>query len=115
MICLHVKIPKCSSLRCFCFKIWYVCQWNSESQTCEQVNTVTQSNTIYFPYQKLITHERFESAREELNNALHREHQAQVLLNEQAQKLQELNNKLELHSSDEVDKNQVLSETVKVR
>ncbi|KAF1546058.1 hypothetical protein FQV10_0014137, partial [Eudyptes schlegeli] len=70
----------------------------------EQLNTFKQS--------KLITHERFESACEELNNALHREHQAQVLLNEQAQQLQELNNKLELHSSEEADKNQVLSETV---
>ncbi|XP_063176620.1 coiled-coil domain-containing protein 171 isoform X1 [Chroicocephalus ridibundus] len=71
----------------------------------EQVNMFKQS--------KLITHERLESACEELNNALHREHQAQVLLNEQAQQLQELNNKLELHSSEEADKNQVLSETVK--
>lgn len=79
------------------------------------MNTVTQSNTIYFPYQKLITHERFESACEELNNALHREHQAQMLLNEQAQQLQELNNKLELYSNEEADKNQVLSETIKVR
>ncbi|KGL98472.1 Coiled-coil domain-containing protein 171, partial [Charadrius vociferus] len=71
----------------------------------EQLNLFKQS--------KLITHERFESACEELNNALHREHQAQVLLNEQAQQLQELNNKLELHSSEEADKNEVLSETVK--
>ncbi|XP_035751483.1 coiled-coil domain-containing protein 171 isoform X3 [Egretta garzetta] len=71
----------------------------------EQLNMFKQS--------KLIIHERFESACEELNNALHREHQAQVLLNEQAQQLQELNNKLELHSSEEADKNQVLSETVK--
>ncbi|NXJ08858.1 CC171 protein, partial [Odontophorus gujanensis] len=71
----------------------------------EQLNLFKQS--------KLIAHERFESACEELNNALHREHQAQVLLNEQAQQLQELNNKLELRSSEEADKNQVLSETVK--
>ncbi|KAM6034401.1 LOW QUALITY PROTEIN: coiled-coil domain-containing protein 171 [Chlamydotis macqueenii] len=71
----------------------------------EQLNVFKQS--------KLITHERFETACEELNNALQREHQAQVLLNEQAQQLQELNNKLELHSNEEADKNQVLSETVK--
>ncbi|KFW79030.1 Coiled-coil domain-containing protein 171, partial [Manacus vitellinus] len=63
--------------------------------------------------QKLITHEKFESVCEELNNALHREHQAQLLLNEQAQQLQELNSKLELHSSEEADKTQVLSESVK--
>ncbi|XP_059692812.1 coiled-coil domain-containing protein 171 isoform X4 [Haemorhous mexicanus] len=63
--------------------------------------------------QKLITHERFESVCEELNNALHREHQAQLLLNEQAQQLQELNNKLELQSSEEADRTQVLSDSVK--
>ncbi|XP_017588380.1 PREDICTED: coiled-coil domain-containing protein 171 isoform X2 [Corvus brachyrhynchos] len=62
--------------------------------------------------QKLITHERFESVCEELNNALHRECQAQLLLNEQAQQLQELNNKLELQFSEEADKTQVLSESV---
>ncbi|XP_064358528.1 coiled-coil domain-containing protein 171 isoform X2 [Dromaius novaehollandiae] len=71
----------------------------------EQLNMFKQS--------KLITNERFESACEELNHALHREHQAQMLLNEQAQQLQELNNKLELHSSEEADKNRILSETVK--
>ncbi|XP_050800082.1 coiled-coil domain-containing protein 171 isoform X4 [Gopherus flavomarginatus] len=71
----------------------------------EQLNAFKQS--------KLITHERFESACEELNNALHREQQAQMLLNEQAQQLQELNYKLELHSSEEADKNQTLSEAVK--
>ncbi|XP_067171529.1 coiled-coil domain-containing protein 171 isoform X5 [Apteryx mantelli] len=71
----------------------------------EQLNMFKQS--------KLITNERFESACEELNHALHREHRAQMLLNEQAQQLQELNNKLELHSSEEADKNQILSETVK--
>ncbi|RMC19331.1 hypothetical protein DUI87_03939 [Hirundo rustica rustica] len=63
--------------------------------------------------EKLITHERFENVCEELNHALHREHQAQLLLNEQAQQLQELNNKLELQSSEEADKTQVLSESVK--
>ncbi|XP_019410664.1 PREDICTED: coiled-coil domain-containing protein 171 isoform X4 [Crocodylus porosus] len=71
----------------------------------EQLNAFKQS--------KLITHERFESACEELNNALHREQQAQMLLNEQAQQLQELNYKLELHSREEADKNQILSEAVK--
>ncbi|KFV55393.1 Coiled-coil domain-containing protein 171, partial [Tyto alba] len=72
-----------------------------------------QEQLNMFKRSKLITCERFESACEELNNALHREHQAQVLLNEQAQQLRVLNNKLELHSSEEADKNQVLSETVK--
>lgn len=71
----------------------------------------------WFPphlFQKLITHEKFESACEELNNALLREQQAQMLLNEQAQQLQELNYRLELHSNEEADKNQTLGEAVKV-
>ncbi|KAH0628334.1 hypothetical protein JD844_009337 [Phrynosoma platyrhinos] len=72
----------------------------------EQLNVFKQS--------KLITHERFESACEELNNALLREQQAQMLLNEQAQQLQELQYKLELHSCEEADKNHTLSEAVKV-
>ncbi|NWX47532.1 CC171 protein, partial [Steatornis caripensis] len=72
-----------------------------------------QEQLNMFQESKMITHERFESAYQELINALHREHKAQVLLSEQAQQLQELNDKLELHSSEEADKNQVLSETVK--
>ncbi|CAH6790502.1 Ccdc171 [Phodopus roborovskii] len=67
-----------------------------------------------FKHSKLITHEKFESACEELNNALLREQQAQMLLNEQAQQLQELNYRLELHSSEEADKNQTLGEAVKL-
>nr|XP_006208361.1 coiled-coil domain-containing protein 171 [Vicugna pacos] len=66
-----------------------------------------------FKQSKLITHEKFESACEELNNALLREQQAQMLLNEQAQQLQELNYRLELHSTEEADKNQTLGEAVK--
>lgn len=66
-----------------------------------------------FKHSKLITHEKFESACEELNSALLREQQAQMLLNEQAQQLQELNYRLELHSSEEADKNQTLGEAVK--
>lgn len=37
-----------------------------------------------------------------------------MLLNEQAQQLQELQYKLELHSCEEAEKNQTLSEAVKV-
>ncbi|XP_030910143.1 coiled-coil domain-containing protein 171 isoform X2 [Melopsittacus undulatus] len=89
-------------------------KWNfSEMKKEAEKAKSLQKQLNMFKQSKLITHERFESACEELNNALHREHQAQVLLNEQAQQLQELNNKLELHSSEEADKNQVLSETVK--
>ncbi|KFZ52802.1 Coiled-coil domain-containing protein 171, partial [Antrostomus carolinensis] len=91
-------------------------KWNfSEMKKVAAKAHSLQEQFNMFKQSKLITHERFESACEELNNALHREHQAQVLLNEQAQQLQELSNKLELHSSEEADKNQVLCETVKVR
>uniref|UniRef100_A0A670ZIT0 Coiled-coil domain containing 171 n=1 Tax=Pseudonaja textilis TaxID=8673 RepID=A0A670ZIT0_PSETE len=72
-----------------------------------------QEQLYVFKQSKLITHERFESACEELNNALLREQQAQMLLKEQAQQLQELQFKLELHSSEEADKNQTLSDAVK--
>uniref|UniRef100_A0A8I5ZMS8 Coiled-coil domain containing 171 n=1 Tax=Rattus norvegicus TaxID=10116 RepID=A0A8I5ZMS8_RAT len=72
-----------------------------------------QTQLNEFKHSKLITHEKFESACEELNNALLREQQAQLLLNEQAHQLQELNYRLELHSSEEADKNQTLGEAVK--
>uniref|UniRef100_A0A8B9GPD5 Coiled-coil domain containing 171 n=1 Tax=Amazona collaria TaxID=241587 RepID=A0A8B9GPD5_9PSIT len=88
---------------------WKFSEMEKEAEKAQSL----QKQLNVFKQSKLITHERFESACEELNNALHREHQAQVLLNEQAQQLQELNNKLELHSSEEADKKLVLSETVK--
>ncbi|NWU97345.1 CC171 protein, partial [Upupa epops] len=89
-------------------------KWTSSKMKKEADKAQTlQKQLDVFKQSKLITRERFESACEELNNALLREHRAQVLLNEQAQQLQELNNKLELYSNEEADKNQVLSETVK--
>ncbi|XP_069780569.1 coiled-coil domain-containing protein 171 isoform X2 [Narcine bancroftii] len=62
--------------------------------------------------QKMVPFERFGSICEELNNALHREQQAQLLLNEQTQQMQKLNLNLEKHSNKEVEKNQMLSEAV---
>ncbi|MEJ1282792.1 hypothetical protein NN561_013754 [Cricetulus griseus] len=80
-----------------------------------KVNTLALKYGLrsHMPIMKLITHEKFESACEELNNALLREQQAQMLLNEQAQQLQELNYRLEVHSCEEADKNQTLGEAVK--
>ncbi|NWW81706.1 CC171 protein, partial [Climacteris rufus] len=46
---------------------------------------------------------------EELINALQREHEAKLLLHEQEQRLQELNNRLELHSSLDTDTSQDLN------
>uniref|UniRef100_A0A4X2K084 Coiled-coil domain containing 171 n=1 Tax=Vombatus ursinus TaxID=29139 RepID=A0A4X2K084_VOMUR len=74
---------------------------------------VLQMQLKEFKQSKLITRERFESACEELNNAFLREQQAQRLLNEQAQQLQELNYRLELCSSEEAGKNQTLGEAAK--
>ncbi|NXG50340.1 CC171 protein, partial [Psilopogon haemacephalus] len=89
-------------------------KWNfSEMKKEADKAQSLQEQLNMFKQSKLITPESLGSVHEELNNALHREHQAQVLLNQQAQQLQELNHKLELHSSEETDKNQVLSETVK--
>lgn len=62
--------------------------------------------------QKFITRERFDSVGG-LNNALHWKQQAQSLLNEQEQQLQQSNKKLALHSSEEGDKSQVLHESLK--
>nr|XP_015200650.1 PREDICTED: coiled-coil domain-containing protein 171 [Lepisosteus oculatus] len=57
--------------------------------------------------------ERFESVCQELNSALQREQQAQALLHEQAQQLQDLGLRLELHSGEEAEKDQTLAEAVK--
>uniref|UniRef100_UPI00398F6BFA coiled-coil domain-containing protein 171-like isoform X2 n=1 Tax=Pristiophorus japonicus TaxID=55135 RepID=UPI00398F6BFA len=75
----------------------------------QQLNDLKQSMKT----QKMVPFERFESICEELNNALHREQQAQLLLNEQAHQMQELGLQLELHSSEEAEKDQTLSEAVK--
>ncbi|XP_075450878.1 coiled-coil domain-containing protein 171 isoform X3 [Ascaphus truei] len=64
-------------------------------------------------HSKMVPYEKFESACEELNNALLREQQAQLLLNEQSQQLLELNFRIEVHSTEEAEKDQTLSEAVK--
>ncbi|NWV10962.1 CC171 protein, partial [Ptilonorhynchus violaceus] len=46
---------------------------------------------------------------EELNNALQREHEAKLLLHEQEQRLQEVNNRLELPSNVDTDRSQDLN------
>ena len=57
---------------------------------------------------------RFESVCEELNNALRREQQAQSLLNEQTQQMQEMGARLELHATQGEEKDATLGEAVKV-
>eukprot|EP00062_Callorhinchus_milii_P008145 gi/632950535/ref/XP_007890776.1/ PREDICTED: coiled-coil domain-containing protein 171 isoform X1 [Callorhinchus milii] len=81
-----------------------------KSQNLEhQLNDLKQAMRT----QKMVPFERFGSICEELNNALHREQQAQMLLNEQAHQMQELGLQLELHSSEEAEKDQTLSEAIK--
>ncbi|XP_048384178.2 coiled-coil domain-containing protein 171-like isoform X2 [Stegostoma tigrinum] len=75
----------------------------------KQLNDLQQSMKT----QKMVPFERFGSICEELNNALLREQQAQLLLNEQAHQMQELGLQLELHSNEEAEKDQTLSEAVK--
>ncbi|XP_078070034.1 coiled-coil domain-containing protein 171 [Mustelus asterias] len=83
---------------------------SGKSQTLEQQLSDLKQN---MKTQKMVPFERFGSICEELNNALLREQQAQLLLNEQAQQMQELGLQLELHSHEEAEKDQTLSEAVK--
>ncbi|XP_066460461.1 coiled-coil domain-containing protein 171 isoform X2 [Eleutherodactylus coqui] len=62
---------------------------------------------------KVISYEKFRTVFDELNSALLREHEAQILLHEQSQQLLELSHKIELHSQEEAEKDQTLEETVK--
>ncbi|RXN00717.1 Coiled-coil domain-containing protein 171 [Acipenser ruthenus] len=66
-----------------------------------------------FKQAAMVPLERFENVCEELNSALLREQQAQMLLHEQAQQLQELGLRLEQHSGEEAEKDQTLTEAVK--
>ncbi|XP_072260512.1 coiled-coil domain-containing protein 171 [Pyxicephalus adspersus] len=63
--------------------------------------------------QRTVPYEKFETAFEELNRALLREQEAQVLLHEQSQQLLDLNYKIEQHSKEDIEKNQTLSEAIK--
>ncbi|OCU00934.1 coiled-coil domain-containing protein 171 isoform X2 [Xenopus laevis] len=62
---------------------------------------------------KAVSNEKFKNLCEELKNALLREQQAQLLLQEQSQQLQELSYRIELHSTEEAEKDQTLTEAVK--
>ncbi|XP_058887733.1 coiled-coil domain-containing protein 171-like isoform X2 [Acipenser ruthenus] len=66
-----------------------------------------------FKQAAMVPLERFENVCEELNSALLRQQQAQMLLHEQAQQLQELGLRLEQHSGEEAEKDQTLTEAVK--
>ncbi|XP_068090472.1 coiled-coil domain-containing protein 171 isoform X2 [Hyperolius riggenbachi] len=63
--------------------------------------------------QSMVPYEKFKTAFEELNKALLREQEAQMLLHEQSQQLVGLNYKIESHSKEEVEKDQTLSDAIK--
>ncbi|KAG2466862.1 CC171 protein, partial [Polypterus senegalus] len=60
-----------------------------------------------------IPRDKFENICTELDNALQREQQAQQLLREQAEQLDELGQRLEQHTGEEAEKDHTLSEAVK--
>lgn len=67
------------------------------------LNISTESGTTFFSFQRI----NQDSIHEELDNALQREHEAKLLLQEQQQQIQELSNTLELHSCTNKDRSQV--------
>ncbi|NXL24819.1 CC171 protein, partial [Setophaga kirtlandii] len=69
----------------------------------EQLNELQRVNTTSFSFQRI----NQDSIHEELDNALQREHEAKLLLQEQQQQIQELSNALELHSCTNNDRSQV--------
>lgn len=58
--------------------------------------------------------DKFESVCQELNNALQREQQAQQLLVEQSRQLEEITLRLDLYTTEGMEKEQTLSEAVHV-
>ncbi|XP_052797056.1 coiled-coil domain-containing protein 171-like isoform X2 [Mya arenaria] len=67
---------------------------------------VTQQGNKYVPMEK------FESVCVELNNALKREEQAQQLLQEQSRQMEELSSRLDIFSSEGMEKEHTLSEAI---
>lgn len=69
---------------------------------------------LIFQGNKYVPIEKFESVCIELNNALGREEQAQNLLQEQAKQLEELSARMDIFSSEGMEKEQTLSEAIQV-
>ncbi|NWZ95808.1 CC171 protein, partial [Nesospiza acunhae] len=74
-----------------------------------QLSEVQQVSTTCFSFQKI----NKGNVQEELQNALQREHEAQLLLQEHHQRIQELSNRLESHVFTELSKSQA-SPTVRL-
>ncbi|NXU95928.1 CC171 protein, partial [Cettia cetti] len=97
---LHAAEVECRSMRLQLadFK-WTFSEMQKDAEKAhrlqEQLNALQHVNTTYFSFQKIITQDNIN---EELNNALQRECEARLLLQEYERRLQELSNRLELHS-----------------
>lgn len=76
------------------------------------MNIVTGSDTAYLSFQRIITQDNIH---EELDNALQREHEAKLLLQEHERRLQELSNRLEVHATADTDRSQDFNVSLKVR
>ncbi|NXL78180.1 CC171 protein, partial [Leptocoma aspasia] len=68
----------------------------------DQLNALQHVSTTYFSFQKI----NQDNIQEELQNALQREHEAKLLLQEQERRLQELSDRLELHSATKAERTQ---------
>ena len=64
--------------------------------------------------QNMVMKEKFDSICQELSKALSREQQAQELLNEQSSQLEELGMRLNIYTTDELEKDATITEAVKV-
>ncbi|NXV65437.1 CC171 protein, partial [Molothrus ater] len=69
----------------------------------EQLNELQRVSTTSFSFQRI----NQDNVQEELDNALQHEHEAQLLLQEQQRRVQELSNTLELHSCTNKDRSLV--------
>ncbi|KAM8960516.1 LOW QUALITY PROTEIN: coiled-coil domain-containing protein 171 [Pelodytes ibericus] len=86
---------------------------SDSKQSLNEIRKHSDNTERQIKKSKAVPYEKFKTVCEELNNALSREQQSQMLLNEQSSKLLELNYTIELHSADETKKNQTLSEAIK--
>ncbi|NXD60205.1 CC171 protein, partial [Corvus moneduloides] len=76
----------------------------------EQLHALQHVNTTYLSFQRIITQDNIH---EELDNALQREHEAKLLLQEHERRLQELSNRLEVHSTADTDRSQEFNVSLK--
>ncbi|XP_032532294.1 coiled-coil domain-containing protein 171-like isoform X3 [Chiroxiphia lanceolata] len=103
---LHMAETKCRSLGLQLeeFK-WSFSEMKKDAEKARSLQE--QLNTLQH---RMITQD---SIHEELNNALQREHKARLLLLEQEQQLNELNNRLQMLSSETADKGQDLNLSIR--